>query len=101
MVTLFGRNSHESRHSYHPSATSRICHKLENVCGVDNSAGIRVLGPDILELSLNKTKQKKLESSFRMSEFLKQPININSGVDKVDWLVDVNYSSSFTSKVEL
>ena len=36
-----------------------------------------------------------------MSEFVKQSTNINSGVDKVDWLVDVNYSSSFTSKVEL
>ena len=36
-----------------------------------------------------------------MSEFVKQATNINSGVDKVDWLVDVNYSSSFTSKVEL
>ena len=36
-----------------------------------------------------------------MSEFVKQSTNISSGVDKVDWLVDVNYSSSFTSKVEL
>ena len=36
-----------------------------------------------------------------MSEFVKQSTNINSGVDKVDWLIDVNYSSSFTSKVEL
>ena len=33
-----------------------------------------------------------------MSEFVKQSTNINSGVDKVDWLVDVNYSSS---KIEL
>ena len=36
-----------------------------------------------------------------MSEFVKQSTNINFGVDKVDWFVDVNYSSSFTSKVEL
>ena len=36
-----------------------------------------------------------------MSEFVKQSTNINSGVDKVDWLVDVNYSSSFTSNDEL
>ena len=36
-----------------------------------------------------------------MSEFVKQSTNINSGVEKVDWLFDVNYSSSFTSKVEL
>ena len=36
-----------------------------------------------------------------MSEFVKQSTNINSGVDKVDWHVDVNYLSSFTSKVEL
>ena len=35
-----------------------------------------------------------------MSEFVNQPTNINSGVEKFDWLVDVNYSSSFTSKVE-
>ena len=51
-----------------------------------------------LELSLNK---KNLENSFRMSEFVKQSTDINSGVDKVDWLVDINYSSRFTSKVEL
>ena len=36
-----------------------------------------------------------------MSEFAKQSTKINSGVEKVDWLVDVNYSSSFTSMVEL
>ena len=36
-----------------------------------------------------------------MSEFVKQSVNINSGVDKADWFVDVNYSSSFTSKIEL
>ena len=36
-----------------------------------------------------------------MSEFVKQSTNIISGVDKVDWLVDFNYSSSFTSKFEL
>ena len=36
-----------------------------------------------------------------MSEFAKQSTNISPGVDKVDWLVDVNYSSSFSSKVKL
>ena len=36
-----------------------------------------------------------------MSEFVKQSTNNNSGIDKVDRLVGVNYSSSFTSKVEL
>ena len=36
-----------------------------------------------------------------MSEFVKQSRNINSGVDKADWLIDINYSSSFNSKVEL
>ena len=36
-----------------------------------------------------------------MSEFVKQSTNINSGIDKVDWLVDVNYLSNFISKVEL
>ena len=35
--SLFGRNSHESRHSNRPSTTSKICHKLEKVC-VDTSA---------------------------------------------------------------
>ena len=35
-----------------------------------------------------------------MSEFVKQSTKINSGVDKVDWPVDVNCSSSFMSKVE-
>ena len=37
-----------------------------------------------------------------MSEVVKQSTNVNSGVDKVDWLVDLNYSSSFisNSKVE-
>ena len=35
-----------------------------------------------------------------MSEFVKQSTTINSGVDKVDWLVDVNVNG-FTSKFEL
>ena len=37
--------SHESRHNTLPSATSRICHKLEKVC-VDTSEGNRAFGPD-------------------------------------------------------
>ena len=36
-----------------------------------------------------------------MSQLVKQSASINYGVDKADWLVDGNYSSSFTSKVEL
>ena len=36
-----------------------------------------------------------------MSEFVKQSTSISPGADKVDWLVDVNYSSSFSSKVKL
>ena len=36
-----------------------------------------------------------------MSEFVKQSGNTDSGVDKVDWPVNINYSSSFTSTVEL
>ena len=43
--SLFRRNSHESRHSNLPSATSRICHKLEKVC-VDTSTEKRVLGTE-------------------------------------------------------
>ena len=100
--SLFRRDSHEQRHSNLPSTTSRIRHKLEKVC-VDTRAGNRVFGPDN-QLCHSRTfckKNKNSESSFKMSEFVKQSTNINSGVDKVDWLVDVNYSSSFTSKVEL
>ena len=36
-----------------------------------------------------------------MSEFVKQSPIINAGVDKVDWLVGVNYLNSFASKVNL
>ena len=100
--SLFRRDSHEPRHSSLPPATSRICHKLEKVC-VDTSEGNRAFGPDN-QLCHSRTffkQNKNSESSSRISEFVKQSTNINSGVDKIDWLVDVNYSSSFTSKVEL
>ena len=92
----------ESRHSNLPSATSRIYHNLEKVC-VDTSAGNRVFGPDnqLCHSGTFFKQNNNSESSFRMSEFVKQSKNINSGIDKVDWLVDVNYSSSFASKVEL
>ena len=62
-----------------------------------------VFGPDS-QLCHPRTffkQDKSLESSFRMLELVKQSTNINSGVDKVDWLVDVNYLSSFTSKIDL
>ena len=36
-----------------------------------------------------------------MSELIKRSPEMNSGVDKVDWHIDVNHSSSFTSKVRL
>ena len=36
-----------------------------------------------------------------MSEFVKQSTNINSGVDKVDWIADVSYSNRTTIKVKL
>ena len=63
MVTHFRRNSHESRHSNLPSATSRICHKLEKVY-VDTSTEKRVLGTEnqlchSKNFSLNKTKIQK------------------------------------------
>ena len=51
-----------------------------------------VFGPDN-QLCHSRTffkQNKNSESSFRMSEFVKESTNINSGVDKVDWLVDVN-----------
>ena len=98
--SLFRRNSHELRHSNLPSAISRIFHKLEKVC-FETSAGNRILGSEN-QLCHSRTsfkQNKNSQSSFRMSEFVKQSTNINSGFDKVDWLVD--YSSSFTSKVEL
>ena len=90
------------KHSDLSSAASRICHKLEKVC-VDTSVGNRAFESDN-QLSHSKTffeQNKNSESSFRMSEFVKQSTNINSGADKADWIVDVNYLSSFTSKVEL
>ena len=65
--SLFRSDSHEPRHSNFPSATSRVCHKLEKIC-VDTSAGNRVLGLTInsvtLELSLNKTKIEKAVSEY-------------------------------------
>ena len=100
--SLFRRDCHEPRHSNLPSATSRICLKPGKVC-VDTSAGNRVFGPDN-QLCHSRTffkQNKNSESSLGMSEFVKKSTNINSGVGKVDWLVDVKYSSSFTSKVEL
>ena len=100
--SLLRRDNHELKHSNLRSATSRICHKLEKVC-VDTSAGNRVFGPDN-QLYHRETffkQNKNPESSFRMSEFVKESSNIISGIDKTDWLVDVNYSSSFNSKAEL
>ena len=44
-------------------------------------------------------QNENTESSFRMSEFVAQSTNINSGVDNSDCHVEVNHSSSFTSKV--
>ena len=76
--------------------------KIEKVC-VDTSAGNRDFGSDN-QLCHSRTffkQSKNTESSFRMSELVKQSTNLNSGADKVDWPVQVNYSNSFTSKVEL
>ena len=100
--SLLRRDNHELKHTNLRSATSRICPKLEKVC-VDTSAGNRVFGPDN-QLYHRETffkQNKNSESSFRMSEFVKESSNIISGIDETDWLVDVNYSSSFTSKAEL
>ena len=82
--SLFIRDTPQPRHSNLPPTTSRIFHKLEKVC-VETSAGNRVFRPDN-QLWHSRTffKQKKnSESSFRMSEFVKQSTNINPGVDKV------------------
>ena len=86
--SLFRRNNHESRHNNLPSATSRICHKLEKVC-VDTSAGNRVFGPDnqLCHPGTFFKQNKNSESGFRMSEFVKQSTNISSGVEKVAWVV--------------
>ena len=69
----------------------------------DSSAGNRVFGPDnqLCHSRAFFKENKNSESCFRMPEFVKQSTNINSGVDKFDWFVNVNYSSSFTSKAEL
>ena len=105
--SLLRRGTHEPRYSNPLFATSRICHKLEKVC-VDTSTGkdslgqTGVFGPDN-QLCHSRTffkQNKDSESSFRMSKIVKQSTNINSRVDRVDWLVSV-YSRSFTSKVEL
>ena len=98
----FRRNNQESRHSNLSSATSKICHKVKKVC-VDTSAENRIFGlySQLCHPGTFFKQNKNSDSSFRMSEFVKQSTNINFGVDKVNWLVDVNYSSSFTSKVEL
>ena len=67
--SLFRRDTHELRHDHLPSATSRICHKLEKVC-VNTSAGNRFLGLKInsvtLELSLSKTKIQKVVQNVRI-----------------------------------
>ena len=81
-------DTHKSRHSNLPSATSRICHKLQKFC-IDTSARNRVFGPN-KKLCHYRTffkQNKNSESCFRISEFVKKPTNINSGVDKVDWML--------------
>ena len=63
--SLFRRNSHGSRHTNLPSATSRTCHKLE-ISVLTPVQEIEFLGLKIksvtLELSLNKTKIHKVVS---------------------------------------
>ena len=54
---------------------------------------------EFLDLTIKYVKNS--ESGFIIPEFIKQSTNISSGVDQVDWFVDVNYSNSFTNKVEL
>ena len=57
---------------------------------VDTSKGNRVFGPDN-QLCHSRTffkQNEKTEKSFRMSEFVKQSANIDSGVDKVNWPVE-------------
>ena len=87
---LFRSYIHDSRHSNLPSAISMIFHKLEK----------DVLGLTIVTVEISLKQNKNSESSLRMSEFVKKSTNINSVVDKVDWNIDANYSSSFTSNVE-
>ena len=68
---LFRRDTHESKHSNLPSATSGICHKLEIIC-VDNSVGNRVFGLEnqLCHCSTFFKQNKNSESSFRKSEFV-------------------------------
>ena len=82
-LPLFRRDSHELIHNNLPSATSRICHKMEKVCG-DTSAGNRLFGPgNQLCHTITFFKQNKnSESSFRISKFVKEFTNISSGVFK-------------------
>ena len=99
--SFFRRDTNEPRHSNFLSVTSRICHKLGKVC-VDTSQGNKVFGLDN-QLCHPRTffkQNKNSEKSIRMSNSVKQTTNIDPGDNKIDWLVDVNNSSSFTSKVD-
>ena len=84
-MLLIGHSLEEILMSRNTAISSRICHKLEKVC-VDTIAGNRVFGPDN-QLLYSRTffKQNRYaESSFKMSEFVKQTTNLNSGADKAD-----------------
>ena len=67
--SLFRRDSHEPRHNNLPSATSRICHKLEKKSVLTTVQEIEFLGltinPVTLELSLSKTKIQKVISEYQ------------------------------------
>ena len=66
-LSFFRRDTQDLKNSNLPSATSRICHKLEKVC-VDASAGKRVFRLDNQRHCFRPffKQNKNIESSFRM-----------------------------------
>ena len=98
--SIFRSDTYEPRHSNLPSAISRIWINWKE-CVFTPVQEIFEPGNQLCHSRTFFKQHKIAKSSFKTSKLVKQSTNINSGVDKVDWSVNVNYSSSFTSKVEL
>ena len=94
--------SHLRRDTHEPRHTSLHEH-LGFFITWEKSLLTQVHEIEFLVLKINSVplEQNYSQSSFRMSKFVKQAANINCEVVNVDWPVDINYSGSFTSKVQL
>ena len=95
-------NNDESGHSNLPLAASGICHKLGKVC-VNTSEGDRIFGSQHkFHNNGNFFHPRKIpESKIRMSEIDRPENSIDFRINKTNWIVDVNNSSSITSKDKL